>query len=498
MTRLAVVLFRQESHSFVPGTTTLADFERSGFVRGADVLRRAGNREVDGYLDAAEAAGAELVPILDSGVLSGPRVETATFETVMAEIIAGITAVADSIDGVLLGLHGAMITEAHDDGDGEIIARVRAAVGPDVPIAVTSDLHTHMTARMAEHADIIVGYQTCPHVDLRRTGRVAAELLLRTVAGEIEPVISMRKIPMMSSSETHDDRVFPNNQLIAKLHEAEQHPKILSATAYCTQPWFDVPELGWTTVVVTDGDPELGRTTADELARHAWSMREHYRVPKMDVDEAIRTALAGEGVFALSEGADSTTGGGAGDGNLLLRALLRNRVTAPAFCMVVDPAAVATGIAAGIGATITVPLGGSINTAFYSPIEVTGVVRVISDGAYHKEYGGIGPASMGPAIVLAIGSIQVLVATKPPWMVDYTAYLSVGLDPTRAKIVQPKSAGAYREYYEPIATCIDVALPGPCDSDLTSLPFVRIPRPLWPWDPDLEWDPIDTQKGNRP
>ncbi len=483
--RILVALIRQESNSFVPGSTTLADFEMNGIATGAAVLERVGNREVDGYLDAAEELGGELIPLLDAKAQSGPPLDDATFEHVVGEVCDGIREHRDTIDGVMLGLHGAMVTESLDDADGEILARVRAIVGRDVPVAATFDLHTHMTRRMGELADIVVGYQTCPHVDLRRTGTVAMQILIRTIRGEVDPVVSQRKIRMMTSSETHDDRLFPNREVIAALHEAETDPRVLAATVFCTQPWLDIPELGWTVVVVTDDDAALGQSAADAIARKAWDLREHYRVEKMDVDEAIDASLGGEGLFALSEGADSTTAGGLGDGNLLLRALLRRGVDVPCLVMVSDPAAADLCIRAGVGTTVTTELGGTSNPAFYSPVEVTGTVQSLTDGRYTNHYGGIRPVDMGPTAVLQVGSISIMIPTHRPPMVDYEAYLSVGADPRQVRIVQPKSAGAYREYYEPIATCIDIDVPGPAGSDLTAFPFKRIPRPMWPWDPEL-------------
>lgn len=485
MERILVAQFRQESHSFVPGRTTVADFELSGVRRGEAALERAGNRETDGYLDAAEDLGATLIPTIDVRGMSGPKVSDEAFELFTSEITAAVRDNLGSFDGVMLGLHGAMVTETLDDAEGEILARVREIVGPEVPIAATFDLHTHMTARMGEMADIVVGYQTCPHVDLRRTGRAAMEILIRTLRGEATPRVSQRKFRMMTSSETHDNRVFPNHDIIAMLHEAEKDPGVLAASIFCTQPWLDIEELGWTTVVVTDDDPALGQSIADDIARAAWKMRDHYRVDKMGVDEAIDTALAGEGLFAFSEGADSTTAGGLGDGNLLLEALLRRQVTVPAAVMVVDPEAAATCVEAGIGATVTVDLGGKLNPDFYSPVPVTGTVRTLTDGVYMNHYGGIRPISMGPTALLQVGSISIMIPTHKPRMVDYQAYLSVGIDPGLLRIIQPKSAGAYREYYEKIATCIDIDVPGPAGSDLTALPFTRIPRPMWPWDPDL-------------
>jgi len=299
--------------------------------------------------------------------------------------------------------------------------------------------------------------------------------------------VSHRKIRMMTSSETHDDRLHPNREVIERLHAAEEDPRVLAATAFCTQPWLDVEGLGWSIVIVTDDEPEIGRQIADSIARAAWDLREDYLVNKVDVNEAIDLALASEGLFALSEGADSTTAGGLGDGNLLLRALLdRDDLTSRCILMVRDPEAVTACIESGIGAEITTTLGGRHNPAFYEPVEVTGRVKTLSDGHYLNHYGGIRWMEIGPTAVLEIGPISVMVTTHRPRMVDYEAYRSVGLDPTLAKIVQPKSAGAYREYYERIATCIDIDVPGPAGSDLTALPYVRITRPLWPWDADLD------------
>ena len=485
MERILVALFRQESHSFVPGSTTMADFELGGIRRGNAVLKRAGNREVDGYLDSAEELNVELVPIVDAQASSGPPLDDETFEAFAAEICEAVTEHLGSIDGVMLGLHGAMVTASLDDAEGELLSRVREIVGPDLPVAATFDLHTHMTPKMADQADIVVGYQTCPHVDLRRTGKAAMDILIRTIRDEVTPAISIRKIPMLTTSEPHDDRVFPNNQVIGRLHEAEKDLRILAATAFCTQPWLNISELGWTIVVVTDDNSSLGQETADSIARTAWDLRDNYLLQKTEINDAIDTALQGDGVFALSEGSDSTTAGGLGDGNLLLKALLQRDLDQPALLMVRDAEAVEDCVAAGIGSAVTTTLGGKYNPMFYSPIEVTGTVRTITDGHYLNHYGGIRHIEMGPTAVLQIGAISVMVTSERPRMVDYEAYKSVGLDPRSFKIVQPKSAGAYREYYEPIATCIDVDVPGPSGSDLTALPFTRIPRPLWPWDTDI-------------
>lgn len=486
--RILVALFRQESHSFVPGVTSMSDFELQGVREGADVLTPRGNAETDGYLAAAAEHGVELLPVIDAKALSGGPVSDEAFEYFLGRICDAVREHVDDIDGVMLGLHGAMITNSFEDGDGEILSRVRAIVGPDMPIAASFDLHTHMTARMAENADIIVGYQTCPHIDLARTGQAALDILIRAIRGEVKPVISFRKFRMLTSSETHDDTKFPNSEVIGELHTAEKNEEILAASLFATQPWMNVSELGWTTVLVTDDNAELGQATADAIARRAWDLRAHYIVHKTDPDEAIATAVAGSGVHAMSEGADSTTTGSRGDSPGLLAALLRSDVDVPSLVMVVDAPAAEACHAAGVGATVTTMLGGTVTTEFFEPIEVTGTVTKLGDGDYLNHYGGIRPARMGRTAVLQVGSISILIPSVPPAMVDYEAYLSMGLDPRKMRIVEPKSAGAYREYYEKFATCSDVDIHGPSTSDLTSLPFTNIDRPLWPWDnPESPW-----------
>jgi microcystin degradation protein MlrC len=485
MERILIGQFKQESHSFVPGRTDVADFEHDAARRGAETLIRVGNREMDGYLDSADEHGVELVGTIDMWSHSGPIVADAAFEKYTTEILEGIKETIDSIDGVMLGLHGAMVTESFDDAEGEILERVRNLVGPDMAIAATFDLHTHMTQKMASNADIIVGYQTCPHVDLKRTGNMAMDVLIKTIRGGVKPAISIRKFRMMTSSEPHDDRVFPNNEVISMLHDAEKDPAILTASMFCTQPWLDISDLGWTSVVVTDAAPDLGQKTADAIAQKAWELRDNYIVDKMDADVAIDAALAGTGLFAFSEGADSTTAGGLGDGNLLLKVLLKRDIDVPVAVMVRDPEAAAACVAAGVGGEVATTLGGKLNPDFYSPVDVIGTVKTLTDGRYINEYGGIRPVDMGPTAVLQVGNISIMVTSGKPRMVDYEAYKSVGINPLLFRIIQPKSAGAYREYYEKIATCIDIDVPGPAGSDLTALPFTRIPRPLWPWDMDL-------------
>jgi microcystin degradation protein MlrC len=274
--------------------------------------------------------------------------------------------------------------------------------------------------------------------------------------------------------------------IMDRIAAMEREPGILAATIFPTQPWMDVTELAWSTVVVADGNKALAQGRADELARMAWDRREAFLVQKTPVREAVEKALASDKhPFVLADSSDSVTGGAYGDGNVLLRTLLEMGYRDRALLTLTDPEAVAACFAAGVGGEVSVALGGKLAPQFYRPVTVNGRVKTLSDGWYVRELPP-GPIGIGRTAVLEIGRISVLLSERPAPTIDQEAYHSVGLEPRNAKIVQVKSPGGFRAIYGPFAAGIfELAAPGPTDSELTRLPFKKIRRPLWPFDPEL-------------
>src|SRR3954451_7341299 len=372
--RILIGGYQHEGHSFVPGVLSLDDMATSGYVvEGPEMLTTAigDDHEVSGAIDVARAAGVELIPTAHAWGGVGPAIEDAAYRFFEDRILAGLRAERGRIDGVYLPLHGASITTASEDPEGDLLTAVRGEVGPDIPVVASFDLHAHTTERMVAAADALIPYTTCPHIDFRATGQRAMTLLLDAVAGRVRPVTRQRKLRLMASAEKHDTNHGPMVGVMSLARAMETRPGILAVGVTPTQPWLDLSELGWSAIVVADGDPDLAQTTADELAWTIWERRESYRVVKVPVAEAVETALAARArPVILAEGADSPSAGGFGDGNDLLVELLRRGDTTETLLTIADPVAARAAVAAGVGATVRVTLGGAFMPSFYTPVEV--------------------------------------------------------------------------------------------------------------------------------
>lgn len=487
--KVAVAGITFESNSFAPGLTHMDAFERYLLVEGPEVLTAGfGKDEMGGAVSVANELGIELVPVFAADGGCGPTVSDVTYEALKEELLSKLSKVLDSVDGVYLRLHGAMTAESYEDVEGDIVKSLRVIVGPDFPIAVSCDFHAHFTEKMAQGTALIAGYQTCPHLDIFETGVRAMRLMAAELAETKKPRLSYRKIKLMASSEGHDTSFGPLRAVMDRLHEIEKMPEVLDATIFCTQPWLEVSELGWSALVVTADNPALGQKLADELAMMMWDRREEvlFRKEKVaDVVTEINASDSSAKPFIVADGADSTSAGSKGDSNYLLKYLLENPINGAVYMTVTDAAAAKKCFDVGVGGKITSNIGGSLSTVFFTPVEVTGEVITLCDGIYQSKY----PSKMfnaGPTAVLKVGEILIVVTSKPAFMLDYQLYLHAGLDFTAAKAVQVKSAGAYRAYYGPLAfKCIDMASPGSSDSRLPKLPFTKPRRPLWPFDLDI-------------
>ncbi|MBA3414353.1 MAG: M81 family metallopeptidase, partial [Chloroflexia bacterium] len=302
--RVAIAELKQETNTFVPRPTTLADFRTWHLWTGDEVVAGSAgtNVEVAGFLDVLGEAGIEPVPILATFAISGGRVEPETYHRLRDDLLTGLAA-AGLVDGVLLALHGAMVTTAEDDPDGETIAAVRAAIGPAVPLVVTLDLHANLTRRCVEAADAIVGFRTSPHIDQRDTGRRGAELLVRILRDGARPAMAFAKVPMVVPASTHIHHLPGPFQRLMRAAAAAETGSLLSASVFTVQPWLDIAEMGCATVAVADGDPALAARVAAELAELAWAEREAFLdLELVPIDEAVARALtAPAGPVVLSD-----------------------------------------------------------------------------------------------------------------------------------------------------------------------------------------------------
>ncbi len=489
MERVLIGGFMHEVHTFVGGVLTLEDMRRNGFVAVGDEMLSGGigaRQEVHGAMEVAAREGIELVPSVHAFGGVGGRVADEAFAFLSTAIFDTARTNLGRLDGVYLVLHGAMASVSEDDPEGLVLQALRELLGPDIPIVASFDLHVHMTDRMVASASAVIAYRTIPHLDFVETGARAMALLVDAIRGRSHPVSRQRKLRMTASSEQHDTNHGPMVDVMARAREMETRDGVLAVSVTPTQPWMDVPELGWSVIVVADDDPALAQATADELAWMLWDRRERFLVSKTPVADAVQQAMSTAArPVVLADGADSPSAGANGDGNDLLRELLRIDYQGQALLAIVDPPAAAACHAAGLGATVHVTLGGALTPAMYQPLEITGEVIALLDGRYMHQV-PVRPVDIGPTAVLRIGGVHVVISTRKAFQLDESVYHQAGLDPRTADIVQAKSAGGFRGVYEPFAArIIEMDTPGLTTHDLTRLPFKRIPRPMWPWDADL-------------
>jgi microcystin degradation protein MlrC len=487
--RIALIHISQETNDFNPVPTTLDDFAAFGIFEGEEIPRKlVGVGQVGGYLDvvARSPHAIETIPIIRAWACAGGRITRDAFDFFAAKISAGLTA-AGRIDGLALQLHGACACEGIDDVEGEQVALCRAILGPDVPIVLGLDHHANVTRKIVENSTAIVGHRTQPH-DLFDTGVIGTELLLRIIAEQLRPVTAWRKIPLLSHQEQFLTSRGPMQRWFDRARAMEADPHVLQASCYPMQPWLDVAEGGWSCIVVTDGDRALADQLADELASLAWSMRDAFQEREaVSVDEAVLAADRAEGFVILSDTGDTVFGGSAGDSNLLLEAMLRLGIKGPALVPLISSQAVEQLVAAGEGARVTLPLGGE-QTGFFEPLVVTGVVRKIADGRIDLADDRHGEIDMGRTVVFEIGPVTVLISALRGVAGNTPAvYRAFGLEPSEYKMAVLKTASNF-QYFAPIAsTIIRADTRGPGQSDVFTLPWKRIPRPVYPLDPVADW-----------
>lgn len=492
--RVAIAELKQETNTFVSRPATMADFETWHYWTGSALIEglHGTNSEIDGFLKVLTRAGIEPVPILGAFAMSGGKVTSATFERLLRELLDGIAA-EDPLDGVLLALHGAMVTEADDSPDATILEAVRALIGPDLPLVATYDLHANLTARMAAFANALVGFKTSPHIDQRDTGERGARVMTAILQQGAKPTMAFVKIPMIAPASTHIHHLpGPFKRLQDATKELEKQPGVLSANVAAVQPWLDIGEMGFATVVVTDNDPKRAETLACDLAKACWAERHAFmEIELVPIDEAIALALAEpSGPVVLSDCADGTGAGSPGDATAVIAALLRVNPDKPAYVFVRDAESAATAIAAGVGATVTLWVGGKLDNVFNQPVELTGTVEFAGPAAFR--FGGEGytgvEQDMGPSAVVRAGNVYVLIVSNSVMTVDPELYRAAGLEPRSAHIVVVKSHIQFRAGYDPFCSRIILLdSPGMSSDHIAALPWRKVPRPIFPLDPEMSF-----------
>ena len=484
MTRIAIGQLLQETNSLNPVLTRREDFEVYGLVSDDAVVER--------YGDVGELAGFAAFPkefekpVEWQGMLravawsGGPLVAG-----LLDELIEGMTAPlrAATADGVLLSLHGAQSAVDEPDVSGRMLEAVRAVVGPDVPIAATLDLHANVTPLVAQHADVLVGYHTFPHVDHVSCGQRAARCLARMLRDGTRPAVRVCKIPMVVNSEGRATDHGVQADLWKQIVAAEARPDVDSVGLYPVQPWLDAPWLGWTFY-----QAYLGEAPFDDgaIGRDCWNTRRYRDIDYVTPDSLIATARAiAGGPVAVSEGHDSTNSGAPGDSTLLLAAMVEQEIGAGGgLCFCVDPEAVNHCIQAGNGAQVSVSVGGKRDPSS-EPLPVQGTVDAVGELRYTLSgHGGHNlPVNMGRMARLRVRDTTIVLVEQTGPGSSPQLYEAAGADPRLVKIVLAKSPEGFRADYEPFsAGILYAAAPGCATPFIDQVELARSHRPVFPQD----------------
>src|SRR6185369_8880804 len=484
------------TNTYSPVPTPLARFAVGGGVPPEGDAARAAyagtGSAIAAFIELADAAGADVaIPIAASAWPSGP-VEDAAFEHIAGRIC---DAVAAGCDGVLLDLHGAMVTQSHEDGEGELLRRIRA-IASDVPIGVALDMHTNLYDGFARDATVIAGYQTYPHVDHHETGLRAGRALLALLAGKAQPTMAWGRRDMLPHVMRQGTDDSPNRELQARCREMERQGA-LSASVFVGFPNADIEFAGLSAVVVTDGDAALAATWRDELLDLAWASRAEFVYTVEPLAESIARARAiavaappGSGPVVLLDHSDNCASGGTMDTMTVLGAILDAGLNDAAAFAIYDPQAVQRMMAAGVGAEVTLSLGGKFDMPSIhlkgEPRTVRGKVKLLCDGR-HRNVGAMGRGelqTMGPSAVLEVQGIDVVVISNHVEPHDLAAFTAVGIAPQHKTFVMLKSRVHWRAGLKALAyAVVECNGSGVCTSDYAALKPQRVRRPIYPLDP---------------
>lgn len=478
--RVAVGGFLHETNTFAPSPATLRDFEAgAGHFQlsvGAEIPARARgcNQAVAGAIEAGERLGWEIVPTLWAGVTPSAHVTREAYESIVGRLIARI-ADAGPLDGVHLDLHGAMVAEHVDDGEGELLARLRAVVGRDLPVVVSLDLHANVTPLMAAHATVLDSYRTYPHIDMTETGRRGAAILDRLMREGGRPERAFLQAPFLTAVTSQCTEMEPARSLYALRAELERG--LVSISLNMGFPAADFPDCGMSVTAYGPGAGAAARRLMDALEAAEAAFRADAPDAQSAVAEALSLARRLDRPVVIADTQDNPGAGGDADTTGMLRALLAAGAEGAALGALWDPQTAAAAHAAGERATLAVRLGGRSGVAGDAPLEAQATVERLHHGRFRTRgpYYGDRELDLGPSACLRVGGVRVVVTSAKAQMADREMFRFVGIEPETARLLVVKSSVHFRADFTPIAGAILVAAaPGPMPHCPSLLPWRRL------------------------
>lgn len=485
--RVAVASIIQETNTFSPRLSTMKDFRAQGLWFGQDaVIQTMGtNTEFAGAIAAIAEEGAQAAPILRAWAMSDGILSATALAELRQMLVDGLRA-ARPVDGLVLCLHGALVSEDEPAADAALTQAARDCLGRGLPMVITHDLHANVTHRIVSLADAVVGFRTYPHIDQGNTGRRGARILLDLLNGGAQPATVLSKRAMVVPAEGQALADLPMSRL-RELADAATVGAVVDVSLFPVQPWLDVPELGFGVTVTHLGNPVAAQALADRIADAAWDSRKEFEPRLVGVDDAVHSVVDGDGSrpVLLVQSADSPTAGATADSATVISALLELGRGIRALATVVDAPAVAKCFHVGVGGQVSTSLGATLDSRWSEPVPVQGTVLNLGDSPVTLAGDTMTgqQISMGHWATVDLGDLMVLVTERPAPTFDPAGYRHAGLEPSTAQAVLVRSATLFRAGF---AGMFDVAhildLPGASTPNLRHLSFRRAPRPMYPLD----------------
>lgn len=489
--RVLIAGFKHETNTFSKLPTDLEAYRARGLYFGGEVRSafEGTNTEIAGFLDASEKNGWEPVLSVVGDATPSGKVTRDAFDIITGNILKVIDD-GRPPDAILLQLHGAMVAEHEEDGEGALLSLIRDKVGRNVPIGVTLDLHANVTERMGALADVIVSYRTYPHIDQFETATKCAALIARMMAGDIQPRVTVARGAQLDGVD-HGRTTAPGpmRSILEMADRLAQDNGLLSVSINAGFPWADIADAGPSVIIVANRENDGAAAAAKTLSDEMWRTREKMTIDLVSAADAVRQAreLGRVGApFVIADYADNPGGGGYGDTTGLLRAMIESGVESAAMSALYDPESVAACREAGSGAEIELQLGGKLMPSLGAPVAAKGLVVGLYDGKFKLE----GPMAtgvaldLGPVAVFKTGGLEVVLASRRAQNFDRQYFKAFGIEPTQRSVLAVKSAQHFRADYAPIASGIGVVDEGGgiTSHNYQALDYHNVRRPIWPLD----------------
>lgn len=498
--RIGIVRIAQESNAYSPIDTTFADFQRTHFVEGADLLEicRPDRDEVPGFAKNAELSGfvqavsrhpelpTEIVPLFSAWAIPNGPLSRETFDH-FCHLLRHHLQAAGPLDGVFFSCHGAMNVRGVDNPEGIFFQIVREYIGDEAPLAVTMDLHANLTREKVAQVSILCGYRTNPHRDHARTGARAGDLLLRTLYRQIQPTGAWRSLPMILGGGMTLDFLPPMRSIFKRMTEMEQDPRVLDCTVFMCHPWLEESEPGWAVWVHTNNEQYLAEQLADELAERCWQVRHKLPPAFMGPETMLRKARKDKlaralGTICVCDASDVVGAGGTGENTALLKFLQDNAPDLRSYLPVRDAVVLEELWGKEPGTPVAITVGGKLHPEVNFPVKVDGILRTCND-----------IPQLGRAAVVDAGPIQLVITEGPPLAMSPQFYRDLGLEPWQADLVVVKSLFPFHLFFwKEKRRSFYVRTRGITDMDLGLTQTTA--SPVFPKDPVEHWQPIDRKR----